>query len=275
MKTGFQKRILITGAGSGLGQAFALEYARMGWKVGVADVIPERVKETVDLVNGKGGNGLAAVCDVSKVQDLIKLAEMIKTQWGGLDILVNNAGIAMGGRLDTIPAVEIEKILRINLEGAIHGCRVFIPMMKAQRSGYIVNTASLAGFACLPEMSLYNITKAGIIALSESLRSELSPFNIGVSVIAPPFFQTRLLDGAFFSTKNNREFADREIARSKLTSEKIVQVTIKGIKKNRFYILPNSWSYFVWLAKRFFPKNLLKIVAYLYKTKVFKAQIDS
>ena len=112
---------------------------------------------------------------------------MLKKKWNGVDILINNAGVAAAGYFEKIPLDRWDWIIDINLKSIIYGCRAFIPQFKEQGSGYIVNVASNAGIASLPEMGSYNVTKAAAISASETLRTELSPRNIGVLSCAPHF----------------------------------------------------------------------------------------
>ena len=107
---------------------------------------------------------------------------------------MNNAGVAAGGLVGEQSLDDWKWIVDINLWGVIHGCHVFAPRFRAQRSGYILNVASAAGFVSLPEMASYNVTKAGVIALSETLCGELSPCGVRVSVTCPSFFKTNLMD---------------------------------------------------------------------------------
>lgn len=187
-----KKRVVITGAGSGIGKALALEFAKMDWRIAVAEISRERAQETVALINKTGGRGLYIPCDVTKPEDLVTAANTVKKEWGGLDILVNNAGVAAAGFFEEIPLEKWEWIMAINQKSIIYGCRTFIPLFKECKSGYIVNVASNAGIASLPEMVSYNMTKAAAISMSETLRSELSPYKIGVSVVCPTFVHTNL-----------------------------------------------------------------------------------
>lgn len=266
MKKFPEKRVVITGAGSGFGRALALEFASMGWRVGVADINEERADESVELVNQKGGQGLKVLCDVTKVTQLENLAAVLKKEWGGVDIVVNNAGVAAAGFIEKIPMNKWDWIIDLNLKSVIHGCRAFTPMLEEQGGGHIVNMASNAGIACLPEMASYNVTKAGVIALSETLRSELRPKNIGVTVICPTFFKTNLMDSFTSTDERQRDMADKFFRNSFTTAEKVAKVTIKAVRKNRLYVVTPWDGKFVWLAKRLFPELLYKMVGLGYKT---------
>jgi NAD(P)-dependent dehydrogenase (short-subunit alcohol dehydrogenase family) len=270
MKRFPHKRILITGAGSGLGRALSVEFAKMGWKIAVAEINRERAKETADLVNKEGGQGIEVICDVTSHMDLENAADLVKREWGGIDILVNNAGVASGGYFEKTPLDEWEKIFSINLKSVIYGCRVFIPMMKNNGGGYIVNVASNAGLATLPEMGSYNVTKAGVVSLSETLRLELSPHHIGVSVVCPSFFKTNLMDNFISTDERQRKMAEAMFEHSTYTAGMVAGVVVKSIMKNRFYIIPQFDGKMAWRFKRFFPELYFKAGSFVYRTGLYK-----
>ncbi len=278
MKRFPEKRILITGSGSGLGRALALEFGKMGWRVAVAEIIKERAQETVRLVNQAGGQGLEIICDVTKLEDLEKAAGLLKEQWGGVDILVNNAGVAAAGYMEKIPMDRWEWILNLNLKSIIHGCRTFIPIMEKQGQGHIVNIASIGAFVVFPEMSNYNVTKGATVSLSETLRIELAPKNIGVTVVCPTFFKTNLMD-QFQSTDERQKImaygffhrptrALRFLLPGK-TAEDIAKHIIKSVKMNRFYDIAQFQARLCWRFKRYFPELFLKMFSSVYKSGVF------
>lgn len=264
------KRVLITGAGSGFGRALALEFANMQWRVAIAEIDPDRAGETARLVKTAGGHPLEIICDVSRPEDLVNAARLVEDQWNGLDILVNNAGVAAAGLVEDTPLETWEWILALNTKSIIHGCRAFIPLLKKQRNGYIVNMASCAGVASLPEMGCYNVTKAAAISLSETLRSELSPFNIGVSVICPTFFKTNLMDQFTCTDEQQRRLAQAFFNKSRCSAEQIARHVIKSIRKKRFYIFTQADAKMVWWLKRFFPELYLKSISFLHKSGLSK-----
>ena len=264
-----KKRIMITGAGSGLGRAMALEFARLGWKICVSDINMERADETLDLVKKNGGEGFTALCDVTKPDQLDTLAETLVSQWGGVDIIVNNAGVAAAGYMEKIPLETWDWILDVNLKSVIYGCRTFIPILEKQGGGHIVNVASNAGIASLPEMSCYNVTKAGVIALSETLRAELKPKNIGVTVVAPTFFRTNLMDQFSSPDERQRLLAERMFQKSRTSAEKIARLIIRSVGRNRFYVVTPIDGRVVWFFKRHFPEAYMKAMAWSYRTGMF------
>ena len=179
------RRVLVTGGASGLGAAFVAAFLARGDRVVIADV---QAPVEPALVAGASQIRL----DVTSDDDWEAALVWVEEHWGGLDVLVNNAGIAAGGRIDVVGIDEWQRVIDINLLGVVRGCRTFVPMMKAQGSGHIVNTASLAGLVHPPAMGSYTAVKAGVVALSETLSYELDPFGILVSAVCPGFVRTTL-----------------------------------------------------------------------------------
>ena len=265
MKKFPEKRIIITGAGSGLGRAISLEFAKLGWKICISDIDIDRADETLALVNNNGGSGFTVICDVTKPENLTELAATLEKKWGGVDILVNNAGVVAAGFMEKIPLETWDWIISLNLKSVIHGCRAFIPLMEKQKNGHIINIGSNAGIANLPEMSCYNVTKAAVISLSETLTIELAPKNIGVSIVAPTFFKTNLMDQFTSSDERQKKMADAFFDKSLVTAEDVAKHIVKAVRKKRLYVITQIDGKFVWFSKRFFPNIYLKTVAWGYK----------
>lgn len=261
MKKFIKKRVLITGGGSGLGRALCLGFAEMGWKVCVADINDERAEETAELVIKKGGNAITFHCDVAKTSDIQLLADKVLEAWGGIDILINNAGIATAGFMEKISSEQWDRIIDINLKSIITSCRIFIPILATQGGGHIVNVASNAGIACLPEMSCYNVTKAAVISLSETLKSELSPKKIGVTVAAPTFFKTNLMESFQSPDERQKKMAETFFKRSKYSAEDISAHIIRSVFKNRLYVITQLDGKLVWYLKRLSPEFFYKIMS--------------
>ena len=259
------KTVVITGAGSGFGRGLALDFAKLGWKVAVSDINMERAEESVRLVNGAGGQGIAIRCDVTKPEEVQGLADAVISKWGTADIIINNAGVPVLGFMEKITLEDWRFEIDVMLMSVIYGCRTFIPIFKKQGWGHIVNTASAAGIVSLPEMSPYNVTKAGVISLSETLRGELRGSNIGVTVVCPSFFKTNLMDNIRYT--DERQFKMGHAFFDKFsfgTIESVSRCTFKAIKKNRLYVLPQWDAKFNWFMKRMTPHTFFNINAFLY-----------
>ncbi|HXJ32864.1 MAG TPA: SDR family NAD(P)-dependent oxidoreductase [Candidatus Eisenbacteria bacterium] len=245
-------RAVVTGAGGGLGRALCREIVRRGGRVVASDVDLDAARATATAL---GGAEIHAVrCDVARLADVERLAAETDRLLGGVDLVVNNAGVAVGGRLGEIPIGDWEWTVGINLWGPIYGCHVFTPRLRRQGRGHILNVASAAGLLAAPSMSPYNVTKAGVVALSETLHAELAGEGIGVSVLCPTFFQTRIADAARLS--GDPELLDLVrglMSRAKLQADDVARIALEGVARNRLYILPHGDGRWMWRLKRLVP----------------------
>jgi NAD(P)-dependent dehydrogenase (short-subunit alcohol dehydrogenase family) len=246
------QRILITGAASGLGKALAGQYLARGDKVLFTDIHHERAAETLSELKSQGEIHFqpADVCSDSDWQGLVSWTE---AQWGGLDVLVNNAGVAASGRFDRIPMEDWDWIIEVNLKSVIRGCRSFVPMMKQQRSGHLVNIASLAAFGSVPAMSSYNVTKSGVVSLSETLRHELAPFGIRTTVACPAYFQSNLADSLRTTEPSMHDTIRKLLSRGKLSADQVAAIIVDAQIRGRFLVLPQSVGRSLHFTKRFLP----------------------
>jgi NAD(P)-dependent dehydrogenase (short-subunit alcohol dehydrogenase family) len=256
-----QRRVLITGAGSGLGQALAHRYARHGARVACVDLSVERAEATRAALPGSGHLALAA--NVGSDDAMEQLHETIVRDWGGLDVLVNNAGIASGGAMVETTMSEWRQLLEIDLLSVVRGCRLFLPGMIAARSGQILSTASFAGLAGAPGMMTYGVSKAAVVALSEQLRGEVHAHGIRVGVICPAFFRTNLIDTAIGSERI-KKLALHLMDTSSDTTDSVADHVYAAAERGQFLILPTRSEPMRWRLKRWFPnlyfRQLLKMV---------------
>lgn len=243
------RRVLVTGGASGLGAALVRQFEARGDRVLVTDVVPR--PEGFDRLNQQRASYLKL--DVTEQDDWEAALAWVRENWGGLDVLVNNAGIATGGRIDVAELDEWERVLEINLLGVVRGCRTFAPLFKQQGSGHVVNTASAAGLVHPPGMASYNAAKAGVVALSETLRWELGAHGVTVSVICPTFFRTNLAASLAGRDSLLGKIAERLIDRSDLDADDIAAEVMKGIEAGRYLILPDRNARKAFWAKRFAP----------------------
>jgi len=260
------KRVVITGSGSGLGRTLSMKFAKLGWKVLISDLFLERATETEKMVNEAGGHGISAQCDVAKWEDVLNLAQIAEKEWGGADIIINNAGVPSVGIMEDIPLDDWRWIIDINLMGVIYGCKAFLPMFKRQGSGHIVNTASAAGFVSLAEMGPYNVTKAGVISLSETLRMELAGTKIGVTVVCPTFFKSNLMDQARYTDEKQLARAQGFFKFSLGTANSVSRHIMRSIKRNRLYVVTQIDAKLYWKMKRYIPYIYFKLMGFVYSS---------
>ncbi|MBM3671833.1 MAG: SDR family oxidoreductase [Actinobacteria bacterium] len=191
------KVAVITGGASGIGRSTALELARRGADIVVADINDDRIDEVRTEVESLGRRYLGVHCDVSKDADVDRLRDEALVTMGHVDIMMSNAGVAMLGPAEGLSMEEWDWILQINLFGVIRGARAFIPHMLERGSGYLVNTASVAGlYAYAWDHPTYITAKFGVVGFSEALALYLKPQGVGVSVLCPSLIATNMGDTA-------------------------------------------------------------------------------
>lgn len=249
----FQNKVaVVTGAASGIGRALAERCLQEGMKVVLADIEEAALAQTAEAL---GGNVLAVRTDVSNAADVEALARQTLNTFGAVHLLFNNAGVGAGGAIWETTADEWEWVIGVNLWGAIHGLRVFVPIMLEQNNAcHIVNSASLAGLLSYHPSAPYQITKQGIVALSEQLSYSLRQrkANIDVSVLCPGVVNTRIMDA-----QRNAPFAEpqematqrpdpvaelllqrmRQATENGMAPTAVAEQVFEAIRTQQFYIL--------------------------------------
>ena len=243
-------RAFITGAGSGLGRGFALALARDGARLLLGDVNLAGAEETGRLASAVGAETVAMHCDVSQLASVEAAAARATGLWGGIDLLVNNAGIAAAGKVGEQSLSDWEAVVGVNLWGPIFACHVFLPMMQRQRRGFILNVSASASFLSLPEMGAYNVTKAALVSLSETMHSELAADGIHVSALCPTFVKTNLMDTARFSNPGLAKVATALFLRTHATVDEVVEAGLHGVLKNQLIVIPQLDGRVLWRVKR-------------------------
>jgi NAD(P)-dependent dehydrogenase (short-subunit alcohol dehydrogenase family) len=271
-----QRRVLITGAASGLGKALALEFARRRWKIGVSDVDAAGVKSTADAVRAAGGEALEMVLDVTRYDQFEAAGRRVTEAWQGLDVLVNNAGVADAGRMEggTLGELTLENwrlLVDVNLWSVIYGCRVFIPILKKAGRGHILNVASGAGLLCLPEMGSYNATKAAVIGISETLKTELVDDNIDVTVACPTAFRSNITNND--RVRNCKSVAGRgimeELNKTKITAESVARYIIRSMEHGKLYSLPQTDARLMWSLSRWMPEKYRNLLTFMFNKRIW------
>jgi NAD(P)-dependent dehydrogenase (short-subunit alcohol dehydrogenase family) len=257
------KYALITGAGSGLGRALALELARDRWTIAVADINDSSAAESVELIQKAGGQAHAEHLDVTDPATWSAVSQSLRSRWPRLDLLVNNAGVAGAGLVGQYSLDDWRWIMNCNLWSVVYGCHTFVDWLKANRGSHIINTASFAAIASAPGMAAYNVTKAGVVSLSETLWGELSRDGVGVTVICPEFFATNLLKQSRFIDPNALKFAQRAFDKSTFTAEDVAKAALDAMRRRRLYVILPQAARTRWYMKRWNPQWFLNKVAQL------------
>jgi NAD(P)-dependent dehydrogenase (short-subunit alcohol dehydrogenase family) len=252
------KVAVVTGAASGIGNAVATRLAEEGMKVVLADIEEGPLADAEKKLADAGATVLAVPTDVTKGDQVDALAAKTFEAFGTAHVIHNNAGVATGGPMWTLTEADWQWVLGVNLWGVIHGVRAFVPRMVEQAEGHVVNTASMAGLTSAPMMGPYNVSKHGVVTLSETLAAELALFAspVKVSVLCPGWVNTRINEA-----DRNRPpelapgpEADQSMAemgrqmldgllKSGLPPSEVAGQVFDAIREERFYILTHpEWA---------------------------------
>ena len=253
------KRAFITGAGSGLGLAFASALASEGWKIGISDVDEKRLQQAASQIRTLGGEAFSYLFDVSDYEAFKKSIEAFTSEVGGIDIGINNAGVGCAGHIDELSMETFRRVVDINLMGVVNGCHLFVPVMKRQKRGHILNVASAASFVSAPRMSAYNATKAAVVALSETIRAELADEGINVSVLMPTYVRTNIGRDCM-GTDEGREQATMMVNASKLNPDQVAIESLVRMSRGELYLVLPGEARFLWTFKRLFPNLFWKFI---------------
>lgn len=257
---------IVTGGASGLGRAICMELAKEGWCICAADLNNDGATETVRLIETAGGSGRSETLEVTDPDQWQSLSNRLRGDWPRLDLLVNNAGVAGAGKVGEFSIDDWKWLLDININGAVYGCHTFVDWLKANPNGaHIINTASMAGIACPPTMAAYNVSKAAVIGLSETLWSELRKDNVGVTVLCPEFFKTAILDNPRIADSNELAWARKALDRSPFTARDVAQAAIDAMKKKQLYVILPRAARYRWYLKRLRPTYFLGKVAGIFE----------
>lgn len=252
MKLSANSTAVVTGAGGGLGRSIALDLARRGARVLVSDVDGDAAARVVDELRGRGARADAMTCDVRELEQVEALARRADDLFGATDLLVNNAGVAAAGPMGEIPIDDWRWVVDVDLWGPIHGCHAWVPRMKRRGRGHVLNVASIAGVASAPMMGPYNVAKAGVIALSETLAAELDQAGVGVTVLCPFFFQTNVMKSSRTTGEaaSMGQFAEKLMRDSKLSADDVARIALDACEAGKLYCMAHREAKAIWAAKR-------------------------
>jgi NAD(P)-dependent dehydrogenase (short-subunit alcohol dehydrogenase family) len=245
---------VITGAGSGIGAAFAAELARRGGTIVCSDIDETAARTTADVITAEGGRAMAICCDVTRIDDMHRLANEAQDWFGGPPTLViNNAGVGAGGTaIGETSLDDWDWVLNINLWGPINGCHVFTPILREANYGGIINVASAAAFGAAPGMAAYNVSKAGVLSLSETLAAELSGTGVNVTVLCPTFVKTNIVESGRI-TAQSTQLADRLMRWTGFSAERVARMCLDTNDRGGLYCMPQPDARIGWGIKRFTP----------------------
>ncbi len=255
---------VVTGAGSGIGRAFAVELAARGGQVVCSDVDLPSAKRTVDAITDAGGKAVALACDVRRLEEVEALADDARSWFGGdPTLVVNNAGVGAGGRVvGDVPIDDWHWVLDVNLWGPVHGCHVFAPLLREQGRGGIINVASAASFGAAPRMAAYNVSKAGVLSLSETLAAELAGTGVAVTVLCPTFVKTNIVAAGRID-RSTTGAANRLMSLTGTSPAKVARTCLDAHDRGALYVMPQVEAKLGWELKRHLPRTYTRTVGLL------------
>ncbi|MFA6300571.1 MAG: SDR family NAD(P)-dependent oxidoreductase [Nocardioides sp.] len=242
MKSLDDKVVVITGAGSGIGRALALNLARRGSLLAISDVDEAGLAETVEQVKAAGAREVRSdLLDVADRAAFTAYAAAVAEHFGRVNVVVNNAGVALAGNLEELAYDDLDWIVGINFWGVVHGTKEFLPHLIASGDGHVVNLSSLFGLVSIPGQSAYNATKYAVRGMTEALRQEMlvAGHPVGVTAVHPGGIKTAIARNARVSASEDKtataELFDKKLAR--MTPEKAAEIIVKGILNNKARVL--------------------------------------
>jgi NAD(P)-dependent dehydrogenase (short-subunit alcohol dehydrogenase family) len=253
------RRCLITGAASGIGRATALAAARRGAVLFLTDISAEGLEETAAMVRAGGGHvAYARAVDVTDHAAVVAMAAEAHAVHGSMDVVMNVAGISIWGSVDRLTHDHWQRVIDVDLQGPISVIECFVPpMIEAGRGGHLVNVSSAAGLLGLPWHAPYSAAKFGLRGVSEVLRFDLAPKDIGVSLVCPGGVRTPLVGTVEIVgvDPDDPEIAKlkRRFERHAVTPEHVAERILAGIEKNRYLVFTSKDIRVAFWLQRWFP----------------------
>jgi hypothetical protein len=242
MRTLDDKVVVITGAGSGIGRALALDLARRGSRLALCDVDEAGLAATVALVRAAGAREVRSDrLDVADRAAFTAYAAAVAGHFGRVNVVINNAGVALAGNLADLTYEDMDWIVGINFWGVVHGTKEFLPHLIASGDGHVVNLSSLFGLVSMPGQSAYNATKYAVRGMTEALREEMliAGHPVGVTSVHPGGIKTAIARNARVSAHEDKEATARlfDEKLAKMTPERAAAIIVKGILGNKARVL--------------------------------------
>ena len=271
----FKDRIcVVTGAGSGIGRALALQLHERGAKLALADIQADNLAETAELIRDLGGKAFTKTLDVADQEAVFAFADQVKNEFDSVHLVVNNAGVGLGsGPLWDTEIEDFKWLMNINFYGVLYGSKAFLPILKEQDWGHIVNISSLFGLVGVPDQTAYNASKFAVRGLTEALRHELKREESTVSCtsVHPGGIDTNITVNARVvnSELNAQEIkaAHEEAVKNfkklaRTTPESAATQILKAVEKDKMRLLIGMDAKLLDLIQRFLPTRYANVMAY-------------
>lgn len=259
----------MTGGASGIGRALGAALCRAGAHVVLADLDGDGAAAAADALAADlapGGSVRGVALDVAQRDAVEHLVEQVVRERGRIDLMINNAGISLGGQTHLMPAEHWDRIIDVNLRGVVHGVQAAYPRMVEQRSGHLVNVASMAGLAPTPLTAAYSMTKHGVVGLSTTLRPEAAIHGVRVSVVCPGSIETPILDKvppadlppSPAGTLTARQFLER-LHMTPMDVDRFAVQALRGITRNQAVVIVPRSGRGLWYLQRAAPSAVRRV----------------
>jgi NAD(P)-dependent dehydrogenase (short-subunit alcohol dehydrogenase family) len=257
------KIAFVTGGASGIGAGLATKLAEGGAKVWIADRQIDKARELAQRLSSGGANAHAVELDVRDYPSFERTVAEAVEESGRIDYLFNNAGIGVSGEIDSYTLDDWNDVFDVNLRGVVHGIQAAYPIMIRQRSGHIVNTASMAGLVTTGSQASYTAAKHAVVAISRTLRVEAERHGVRVSALCPGVIRTPILTGGEYGRINLPGVSNEDILKSweqmrPMAPEKFAERVLRAVLRNDAVIIVPGWWKAWWYLERLSPALSLR-----------------
>ena len=261
------KVVLITGASSGIGKQTAIEFAKLGSNIILVARTKNKLEQVENQLKQFNVTTLVCPCDVSKKEQVENMSKIVLKKFNSVDILINNAGFAIYGSVFDLSIDEIKSQMETNYFGMIYCTKLFLPLMIKQKSGHIVNVASVAASFGLPGIASYCASKFAMLGFSEGLKHELSGTGVGITVVSPIMVKTEFFDHPSFEKMP-------KYSPTSLNPKTVAKAIVKAANSSRLEIItPSVVRVAVWL-KHTFPYFINPLMGKSFKKQLDRTNID-
>jgi NAD(P)-dependent dehydrogenase (short-subunit alcohol dehydrogenase family) len=265
------KIVVVTGAGSGIGRALALQLAAQGAQLALCDVNETNLQKTVEIASAHGVKVYSAALDVSKRDAFQTFADNVARALGNASVIINNAGVALSQNVEGMDRKDFEWVLNINFWGVVNGCEAFLPQLRQQKDAHIVNISSIFGIIGVPSQSAYNASKFAVKGFTEALRQELNGSNIHVTCVHPGGIKTNIARNArvhndmFGRVADVKKLANDFDRLAATTSEEAARQIVRAIENNQKRLLIGKDAKALDAIQRLLPNHYDTVLGIGYK----------